>query len=392
MFPVIKANAYGHGAGAVARRLEAEGVATLCVAIPEEGLELRRSGINVPILCLGAVEPSQIAPAVRSRITLTLYSPDQLEIFESCARSAGIPVHFHLKVDTGLNRLGIGPEDLGPFLEKMKSCRSVVLSGVFSNLANADRPGEASNSAQGERLAAAAAAVRAAGHDPRPVHLANSAGLLYHPALRFDAVRPGILLYGVRPGPGDSGPGFSPVLSLKTRVLRVRNVPAGTAAGYSATWTSTRDSRLATLAIGYDDGLSRSLSGKGEVLIGGRRAPLVGAISMDLSVADVTDCGEVEAGDEAVLIGSQGEERIGAAELAERAGTIPWEIFCGIGRRVARVHIAGGEFVGMSDPLPPVREVTMGADTARGPVKPKRAPHETPREPADEPAGEAGEP
>src|SRR5437867_5057896 len=227
VLPVVKANAYGHGAPQVSRRLEAEGVAGVCVATPEEGLELRRAGITVPILCLGAVEAHQVAPAARSRITLTLYSPEQLRAFEAAGHAAGIPIQFHLKVETGLNRLGLLAGEIGPFLEELRSCRSAILCGLFSNLASGDRPGEASNAEQGERLSAVAAAIRAAGRDPRPVHLANSAGLLYHPALRFDAVRPGLLLYGVRPGPGDSGPGFAPALSLKTTVLRVKTVPAG---------------------------------------------------------------------------------------------------------------------------------------------------------------------
>jgi alanine racemase len=324
------------------------------------------------------VEPAQITAAARSQITLTLYSPEQLQIFESAGRASGVPVRFHLKVDTGMNRLGLLPEDLGPFLEELKTCRSALLGGVFSNLASADKPGDALNVRQGERLVAAASAIRAAGHDPRPVHLANSAGLLYHPALRFDAARPGLLLYGVRPGSGDSGPGFLPALALKTTVLRVKSLPSGSAVGYTGSFVTTRDSRIATLAIGYDDGLPRALSGKGSVLIGGQRAPLVGLISMDLCAADVTECGSVSAGDEVVLIGTQGTQTIGATDLASWAGTIPWEIFCGIGRRVPRVHLAGQEVVGVASPLPIVKDVAMGPDPARGPVKPKRESHTHP--------------
>lgn len=357
VFPVVKANAYGHGAMPVARRLEAESAAGLCVATPEEGLELRRGGIGLPILCLGAVEPNQIASAARSQITLTLYSPHQLRLFEEAGRASGVPVRFHLKIETGMNRLGVLAEELGPLLEEMRGCRSALLSGLFSNLASGDRPGEASNAEQGARLTEAAAVLRAAGREPRPVHLANSAGLLYHPALRFDAVRPGLLLYGIRPGSGDSGPGFAPALTLKTTVLRVKSVPAGSAVGYSATFRTARETRLATLAIGYDDGLARALAGKGDVLIGGRRAPLVGAISMDLSVADVTDCGDVAPGAEAVIIGSQEGETIGVSEIAERAGTIPWDILCGIGRRVPRVHIASGAVQSISSALPAFKDV-----------------------------------
>lgn len=372
VLPVVKANAYGHGATAIARRLETEGASGFCVALPEEGLELRRSGVTAPILCLGAVEPHQVPAAARSRITLSLYSPEQLAIFEAAGRASGVPVQFHLKIETGMNRLGLLPEELGPFIEELRSCRSALLCGLFSNLACADRPGEASNAQQGERLTAAAAAVRASGHDPRPVHLANSAGLLYHPALRFDAVRPGLLLYGVRPGPGDSGPGFQPALTLATTVLRVKSAPAGTAVGYGSTYRTQRESRLATLAIGYDDGLPRSLSGKGDVLVHGRRAPLVGMISMDLSVADVTDCPEVQPGDVAVVIGSQDDESISVTEIAEKAGTIPWEILCGIGRRVPRVLGTSHELVSLAAVLPPVKDVAMSADTARIAPKPKR--------------------
>ncbi len=374
VLPVVKANAYGHGATPVARRLEAEGVAGLCVALPEEGLELRRAGITVPILCVGAVEPRQIAAAARSRLTLSLYSPEQLQLFEQAGHAAGVPVHFHLKVETGMNRLGILPEELGPLLDALRGCRSAVLAGLFSNLASADRPGEASNGAQAGRLAAAAEAIRASGHDPRPIHLANSAGLLYHPALRLDAVRPGLLLYGVPPIPGGEAPGFAPVLSLKTTVLRVKEVPEGAAVGYGGSWRAPRPARIATLAIGYDDGLPRAAGGKGEVLIGGRRAPIVGIVSMDLSAADVTDCGPVEPGAEAVVVGSQDGESIGLWDLARYAGTIPWEILCGIGRRVPRVHFAGIDIVSVSDPLPVVRETEAPKEPPAPPSRRRHGP------------------
>jgi len=189
VFPVVKANAYGHGAMPVARRLASEGAVGLCVATPEEGLELRRGGINLPLLCLGAVDPLQIAAAARSQIVLSLYSPHQLKLFDEAGRSSGIPVRFHLKIETGMNRLGILPEELGPLLDELRGCRSALLSGLFSNLASADRPGEASNAEQGARLTEAAAAVRAAGHDPRPMHLANSADSSITP--RCDSMRYG---------------------------------------------------------------------------------------------------------------------------------------------------------------------------------------------------------
>jgi len=391
VFPVVKANAYGHGALPVARRLTTEGAVGLCVATPEEGLELRRGGIPIPILCLGAVEPLQITAAARSQITLTLYSPHQVRLFEEAGRASGVPVRFHLKIETGMNRLGVLPEELGPLLDELRGCRSSLLSGVYSNLASADRPGEASNAEQGARLTEAAAAVRAAGHDPRPMHLANSAGLLYHPALRFDAVRPGLLLYGIRPGSGDSGPGFAPALTLKTTVLRVKSVPAGAPVGYSAAWRAPRESRLATLAIGYDDGIPRAAGGKAEVLVGGRRAPLVGNVSMDLCVCDITDCGDVAPGAEAVIIGSQGQETIGAAELAERAGTIPWEILCGIGRRVPRVHVAGGATVSIASALPAVKDVAPVPE--KEPPKRRNYNHDaTPEAAAPKPADEQPEP
>ena len=385
VLPVVKANAYGHGATPVARRLEAEGAVGLCVAFPEEGLELRRAGISVPILCVGAVEPGQIVAAARSRITLALYSPEQLEIFEQAGRAAGLPVHFHLKIDTGLSRLGLLPEEIGPFLEALRTCRSALLAGIFSNLAAADKPGETSNARQAQILASAAEAIRTTGHDPRPVHIANSAGLLFHPALRYDAVRPGILLYGVPPVPGGEAPGFAPVLALKTTVIRVKTVPEGTAVGYGGTWRAARPTRLATLAIGYDDGLPRSLAGKGEILIGGRRAALVGVISMDLAAADVTGFDGVEAGAEAVIIGSQGSETIGLWEVAERAGSIPWEILCGIGRRVPRVHFAGTDIVSVSNPLPMVRESELVSEPPTKPRKrpPLEAPGETPQTPPE---------
>jgi alanine racemase len=366
VLPVVKANAYGHGATPVARRLEAEGVAGLCVAVPEEGLELRRAGIGAPLLCLGAVEPHQVAASARSRITLTLYSPEQLGLFEEIGRGAGIPIHFHLKVDTGMSRLGLLPGEIGPLLDQLRSCRSAILSGLYSNLASADSPGETSNQDQTARLNEAAEAIRGAGHDPRPVHLANSAGLLFHPALRLDAVRPGLLLYGIPPGPSSPAPGFAPALTLKTSVLRVKEVPPGTSVGYGGSWRASRPTTLATLAIGYDDGLSRALSDRGSVLIRGAKVPLVGLVSMDLAVADATAAGPVAPGDEVVLIGTQGEASIGAWEMAERAATIPWEILCRLGRRVPRVHFAGRTIVSVAASLPVVKEIAPAPAPSKG--------------------------
>lgn len=356
VLPVVKANAYGHGATPIARRLETEGAAALCVGVPEEGLELRRAGITLPILCMGAVEPRQIVAAARSRITLALYAPDQLAQFEEAGKTAGLPVPFQLKIESGAGRLGVLPDELGPLLEALRSCRWALLSGLFSNLACADQPGDPLNAAQAEQLKSVAEAIRAAGHDPRPVHLANSAGILFHPALRLDAIRPGLLLYGVPPTKDASAPGFAPALSLRTTVLRVKSVPVGATVGYGATWRATRPSTLATIAIGYDDGLPRAASGKGEVLIGGHRAPLAGLVAMDLAVVDVTDLEPVEPGAEVVVLGTQGSATIGAWELAERAGTVPWELLCGIGRRVTRVHRSGGEVTSSANPLPSAHE------------------------------------
>jgi len=382
----VAANAYGHGATPVARRLEAEGAPAMCVAAPEEGMELRRAGITIPILCLGPADPAQVAPAARSRLVLSVQAPEDLAALDQAGRAAGNPVHFHLHVDTGMGQLGLLAEDLGPFLDTLRSSRAAILSGVYSILASSDQPGDPQSAAQGQRLSAAAEEIRAAGYDPRPVHLCDSSGLLFHPALRFDAVRPGLLLYGVGPAPGPLPPGFAPALTLKTTIVRLKTVPQGTPVGYGAAWKASRETRLATLAAGYDDGLPRGA----EVLVGGRRAPLVGATSMDVAVVDVTDCGPVSPGAEAVVIGSQGGENLTVRDIAERVGTPAGEVLCRIGRRVPRVHVANHSTVSVSTPLPPVKDSTLGPDPARGPQKARRAAADpaAPEPPEERPDGE----
>jgi alanine racemase len=346
--PVVKANEYGHGAPAVARRLQDEGADALCIALLEEGIELRRAGITIPILAIGALAPEQIDPALGEGIVPSVYNREVLEALEAAGRRRGRPAPFHLKLDTGMTRLGVAAEALPEFLDRIAANGDIHLEGVFSSLACADRPEDALTRSQIAAFSAACRAISSRGLDPGVRHLANSAAAEGIPDSRFDAVRPGLLIYGIPPTerthPRDQTPRVPvrPALSLTSRILQIRDAPDGTAVGYGATWVARGNRRLAAIPAGYDDGLIRSLSSAGHALVRGHEAPIAGRISMDLCILDVTDCGPAAVGDEVVLLGESVVARITAWDLAHAAGTIPWEICCRIGGRVPREYHASG--------------------------------------------------
>lgn len=342
VFPVVKANAYGHGAAAVARRLEEAGADALCVALIEEGLELRAAGVTGPVLVIGSLDTAQIGPALDAELTPTVHRPDQLDAVEAAGLRSGRPARFHLKVDTGMSRLGLPPEELNALLDKLAASPHAALAGVFSALGSADRPDDPFTLRQLATFEELLGVFSARGIDPGVRHLANSSALGMIPASRYDAVRPGLIIYGIPPVEDAPPAPLLPALSLVSRIVQVREVPAGAAVGYSATWRAPSPRRLATIPAGYDDGVMRSLSNNGQVLVRGVRAPVVGRVSMDLTVADVTDCGGAATGDEVVIIGEQLGESIGAWEIAQLAGTIPWEVLCRIGGRVPRDFYEGG--------------------------------------------------
>lgn len=334
---VVKADAYGHGAVAVTGRLEAEGADRFAVAIAEEGVALRRAGRRGEILILGFSDPADLALHRAYALTPTLYDTGQAAGFAAASRAHSGPIPVHLKLDTGMGRLGIRPEQLGAVADLLRRSEKLALRGTFAQLSNAEERESTTTAKQIDTLQACLASLREAGLDPGVVHLANSAGVLVHPASWFDAVRPGLALYGILPTESLDAGGLEPAMALETRVISVKRVPAGTALGYGGRFVTSRASTVATLPIGYHDGLRRSFSSRVSVLLRGGMAPIVGAVSMDLTLVDATDCG-AKPGDRVLCLGREGDTQVTAWDLARAAGAIPYEILCGIGARVPRVY------------------------------------------------------
>lgn len=343
VYAVVKADAYGHGAAAVARRLSAEGADRFAVAQADEGVALRRAGVAGEVLVLSYAEAADLPRLRAYGLTPALYDLGQAAALAEAARDGHVPLPVHLEVDTGMGRAGIRPERLGEAAALLRGARGLSLVGTFANLSSADdrTSGATATHAQAEGLRAAAGRLREAGVSPGILHLANSAGVLAHPDAWLDAVRPGLALYGVPPRPDFGGETLRPALRIETEVLAARRVPAGTPLGYGGRFVTGRETTVAVIPIGYHDGFRRSLSGKAAVLLRGRRAPVVGAVSMDVALVDATETG-AERGDEVVCLGAQGEARITAWELAEAAETIPYEMLCGFGPRIGRRYVGAG--------------------------------------------------
>jgi alanine racemase len=338
VIPVVKADAYGHGAVPVARRLVEEGAAMFAVAIAEEGVELRRAGVPGEILLLNFSDPADVALHRAYGLTPTLYDLAQAEAFARAAAALTAPLPVHVKLDTGMGRLGIQPEDIGAFAGILRRAPGLALRGTFAQLSSAEEPDSPATPVEVRGLSDALSSLRAAGVEPGLIHLANSAGVLAHPESHFDAVRPGLALYGIRPSEGLGEQGLEPAMSLETRVMAVRRVASGTPLGYGGSFVTERPSTIAVLPIGYHDGLRRSFSGRVSVLLRSKEAPIVGAVSMDLTLVDATGCG-ASPGDRVVCLGADSGLRMTAWDLARAAGTIPYEILCGIGSRVPRVFV-----------------------------------------------------
>jgi alanine racemase len=362
VWAVVKADAYGHGAVPVARAALAAGATGLCVALVQEGVELRRAGIDGPVLVLSEQPPGQLGELVAAGLSATVYRPGAIAALAAAARSLGarnVPVH--LKIDTGMHRVGAAPGDAVGLAALVRSAAPVLrLEGVATHLATADEPGHPAVAAQLAAFDGVLAALDAAGTRPPLVHVANSAGALAVPAARHSLVRTGIAIYGIEPGPGVAHlcRDLRPALALKARVSLVKRVPAGDGISYGLRHTFVRDATVATVPVGYADGVPRRLFEQGgQVLIGGRRRPIVGVVTMDQLMVD---CGDdpVAIGDEVVLLGEQtgprGAERIRAEEWAERLGTIGYEIVCGISRRIERRIRPAGLRAGVGTvPTPP---------------------------------------
>lgn len=334
---VVKANAYGHGAGQVARALEDAGADLLACADIEEGLVLRAAGVRAEILIFGALSVSDLDGLFDGNLTPTISSPGAARAVQAAAARYGRQLRYHLKIDTGMNRLGFRVDNLRRTLPELLASPNLVLDAVYTHFATADVPDSPLFEQQRGRWSRALAELTALGARPRYRHAANSAATLRDSRVWYDRVRPGLLLYGIVPPPLASTIPLAPVMTLVSRVVAVKGLRTGEITGYGGRFTAERPTTIAVVPAGYADGLDLRLAGRGAVLIRGRRAPVVGSVCMDMLMADVTGL-EVSPGDEVVIIGRQGDDRIDAREMAAAIGTIPWEVVCRVGTRIERIY------------------------------------------------------
>jgi len=342
VWAVLKADGYGHGSKAVARTLERAGASGMCVALLEEGIELRDAGIKLPILVTGGYYGRAWGELLRHDLTPVLHDPGQVELLaEEVRYSSAEPIRAHVKIDTGMSRLGMSSADLPRLAQALARHPEVQLEGLMTHFACADAGEKPALDEQLDRFDAATAELARLGHRPTLRHAANSAALMRSERAWLDLVRPGIALFGVEPRVGLAKE-LRPVMRVRSEIVALRELPVGASAGYGGTWVAARPSRIATIPIGYADGLVRALSNQGALLVRGRRAPIAGAVSMDMTMIDVTDLDGVRVGDECVVLGTQkgvlGEDCVSVAEVAQQLGTIPWEVLTNVSRRVPRFY------------------------------------------------------
>lgn len=337
---VVKANGYGHGSVAVARAALDAGATRLGVASIEEALVLRQAGLTAPILVLGFTPPWEAPKVVEFDITPTVTTKRLALALAHFSAQAGVVTPVHLKVDTGMNRFGLAQNEVEPFARFLRQLPSLTVEGIYSHFASADETDKTFTLHQYRAFMAVAERLP----DIPLRHIANSAGALDLPELALDMVRPGIALYGCYPScEVDTATPLAPAFTLKARVVRVHDLAPGDTVSYGRTWTALRATRVAVIPCGYADGLPRALSNKGSVLVRGARAPILGRVCMDQTIIDVTDIPGVAIDDEVVLFGRQGEAVLPVEEVAEHAGTINYEILCGISQRVPRLYRWHGE-------------------------------------------------
>jgi alanine racemase len=344
VFGVLKADGYGHGAPAVARTLERAGIDGFCVALVEEAVELREAGIRAPLLVMGGAYYGQAwAEVVERGITPVIFDVHHAECLarEVRLRALTEPVSVHFKIDTGMGRLGCDIRQLAAILEQIRAMPEIRITGLMTHFAGADEESLESVDAQLALFQRATEIARSHGVEPTVRHAANSAALFRASDARLDWVRPGISLFGIAPQYG-ARVDLRPVMKIRTEIVATRSIREGDAIGYGFTFRATRESRIATIPMGYADGLSRHLSNRGDVLVRGRRAKIVGSVSMDLTMIDITDHEGVGMGEEVVVLGpQQGKENsdaISAEEIARHAGTIPWDVLTSVSRRVPRFY------------------------------------------------------
>jgi alanine racemase len=356
---IVKGNGYGHGGAQVAKALEKAGSDWFGVTCTEEGIAVRQAGVQKPVLVLTSFSPGEESRLVEHDLTAVIHRCEQLKQLDSAAariiaKKGGNQgrkrVSFHLKMDTGMNRLGISPGDVECFAGQLAKCKHLELGGVFTHFASSEvltdtRVGEQTRQ-QEERFYAALDRLRALGIDPGIVHLANSAAIATRPETWADMVRPGAILYGYHPGydPVERRPEIEarlplkPVMSLRTRIISIRSIPEGAGVGYNETFLAKRPSRIAVLAAGYGDGIHRSLGNRGSVLVRGSLAPIVGIISMDVTMIDVTDVTDTAIGDVVTIYGSDGRQVRPANVIARSIGTVTSDLLCAVSQRVPRLY------------------------------------------------------
>ena len=338
---VVKANAYGHGAVAVGLALEDAGARMLACADIEEGVELREAGIGIPILVFGALGVSDVRGLFTHRLTPTISTPSAGRALQQAAAARGVTLRCHLKIDTGMNRLGFRFDNLARTMPEIAAHPNLAVDAVYTHFATADNPDDPFYDVQRTRFDRALGALAALGMRGLHLHAANSAALLRDARVWYDAVRPGILLYGVVPPPLASTLPLRPVLTLRSRLVAVKGLRPGEGVGYGHTHVVSEPRRIGIVPAGYADGLDRRLAGRGSVLVRGRRVPIVGAVSMDSLTVDVTGL-DVAPGDEVVILGEQDGAIIDAREMAAAIGTIPYEVLCRLGSRIKPVYTEDG--------------------------------------------------
>ncbi len=338
LMAIVKANAYGHGSVEIAKAAETAGADYFGVASLGEALELRSSSVNSPILILSETNHAHIERVLDANITQTVYTPELAQLLSDIAVHRKTKAKVHIKIDTGMSRIGVLPDKAVELTEKIFSLPGIELEGIFTHFAKADDLKSGFTAEQFEKFNKIVSALASSGIKPPLVHAANSAAMINFPQTRLNMVRIGICLYGLPPfdNPGNM-PKIEPVLSFKTKVLYIKEVPEHTSISYGASYYTGRKTKIATLPVGYADGLSRSLSNKGSVIIKGKKYPIVGNVTMDMTMIEVGS-DKINVGDEAVLIGSDGNETITAGDIARLDGTITYEVVCGIGKRVPRLY------------------------------------------------------
>jgi alanine racemase len=350
---IVKGNGYGHGGPQVSKALERAGADWFGVTGAAEGEQLRKAGVRKPILALTSFWPGEEAQLLRNRISPAIIRCEQLAALDSAAVRRKLGKHsvgFHLKIDTGMNRLGIAPLDIECFARQYEKSSRLKLEGVFTHFASSevfDGPVASQNRCQEENFHKAVERLRALGIDPGLIHLANSAAIASRPETWADMVRPGAILYGYHPGydpierraEAEKRLPLRPVMSLRARIINVRNVRAGEGVGYDSKFQPTRPSKIAVIAAGYGDGIHRSLGDQGSVLVRGRLAPIVGIVSMDVTMIDVTDVDGVALGDVATIYGTDGQHVLPANLVARSIGTVTSDLLCAVSARVPRVYL-----------------------------------------------------